>query len=141
MIAAASRLQYARPMRPTLAPTAVLLLVACSDTSVTKTNALPEAQITAPTATSPQPPPADAIPSDTARLRAVKVSVPGATSTAVQCGDRSGVGASSAIAREVPPGRCTVRAVVDGRSVEGDLSVDSPRGWTCVVGTGGLTCS
>ena len=108
--------------------------------AATPTPATPTPAATTPTVGLP-PSDAPQVPADAARLRAVKVTVPGATSTAFQCGDASGTGASSVNLRNVPAGRCSVRAVVEGRSVEGSFSVASPRGWTCVVGTGGLTCS
>ncbi len=98
----------------------------------------PDAGVGAPTAGTAA---VVAPPADAPRVRAVKVTVPGAESVACACGDVDGAGASSVNLRNVPVGRCVVRAVLEGRSLEGVIDVDAPRGWTCVAGTGGLTCS
>lgn len=74
------------------------------------------------------------------RLRAVKFAVATATSVQASCGDVNASGTTSALLRDAPAGTCTVTAVVDGVPVQGAITVDGPKGYTCAVEEGALAC-
>ena len=73
-------------------------------------------------------------------LRGVKFSVEGASSMRADCGDATGSGAASALVRNVPVGRCSVEATVDGATLRGEVVVDSPRMYRCSAEGGLLQC-
>ena len=70
------------------------------------------------------------------RLRAAKFTLTGAEGLQVTCGDVRGSGTTSALLRDFPAGTCTVTAGGQRTS----LTVDSPRGISCVVEADALTC-
>ncbi|MCB9763319.1 MAG: protein kinase [Alphaproteobacteria bacterium] len=77
---------------------------------------------------------------DAPRLRAVKVTVNGASKVRARCGDRDASGASSALVRDLPAGTCVVTATIDGADYTASLMVDQPKGVTCAVEGDTLAC-
>lgn len=121
----------AAPARP--APTsggAVAPPTGATSLTATTTSSGPPAE-----AASPVPPSAPAATSSQ-RLRAAKFTLTGAEGITVVCGDVRGSGATNALVREFPAGPCVVSA--GGQSTT--LTIDSPRGVTCAVAGGTLTC-
>jgi hypothetical protein len=95
-----------------------------------------------PAAVSDTPPAPEvaAAPEAAARLRGVKFSVSGASTIQATCADAFGSGVASALVRNVPVGRCTVQATLDGVSTTGHVVVDSPRLYRCTVEGEELKC-
>ncbi len=106
----------------------------------TKTAAAPPP---ASTKTADAPPPA-AAPSQEASntVDRVKFHVPGASKVEARCGDvqRSSTSASVNLSR-VPAGGCSVTATVEGIEHSARVQVNSPNGFTCLPGDGGLACT
>jgi eukaryotic-like serine/threonine-protein kinase len=87
--------------------------------------------------------PAVATPSGTpsaATIRSVKFAVVDASQVSASCQGATASGATSALVRDLQPGRCAVAATVNGTAVKTNVDVDVGRGYTCTVEGGSLQC-
>lgn len=91
--------------------------------------AAPSAPEAAPAATTPTP-----------TIRSVKFAVVNATEVSARCQGATATGATSALVRDLRPGRCAVAATVDGTAHKTNVDVDAGRGFTCTVEGGSLQC-
>ncbi len=92
----------------------------------------------APGASPPPAPETSAPPADVRVLRAAKFTLAGGTGLRVRCGSVSQSGDVSVLLKEFPAGTCTVGT--DG-GLSTTVKVDAPRGVSCMVEGGALSCS
>lgn len=95
---------------------------------------------TAPVEVVEAPAEVEAVTEEVERLRSAKFSVDGASAVSVRCGDVKGKGSSSALLRDLPAGRCSVSATVDGAELSGSIEVTKPMGVTCTPDGSALSC-
>ncbi len=100
----------------------------------------PPAPAPSPVAARPTPRPEPAPAPSGPRIAKAQVAVADASSVRVVCGDVSTNGTASVRITDFPAGTCQVEAVYLGQTYRQDVSIDRPRGYTCAVTDGALSC-